>query len=254
MAVSPQATKTIQDGSYTPLARPLFIYPNKVDLKKPEVNAFVKYYLDNYANLADIAQLVAMTPSRRRSRGRLSKAGRLRANGLGSRHRIGTGRAGGSIPRRRPAVAWRGRFACPLRRGGDLGPDNAGDPRRAAASRHRLLRRRRHLALHLRRTSGRPSSPRLNTESGSSINGPSWSPALAILVAIPLGLRLRDIPRRYASPRAREVDQTGAGDPGRRADDRLRLLCARRSSRRRSSRVCSVVDVQIFNVRRRPRW
>jgi phosphate transport system substrate-binding protein len=54
--------KTIQDGSYTPLSRPLFIYPNKVDLKKADVNAFVKYYLDNYANLADIAQLVAMTP------------------------------------------------------------------------------------------------------------------------------------------------------------------------------------------------
>jgi phosphate transport system substrate-binding protein len=54
--------KTIQDGSYTPLSRPLFIYPNKVDLKKAEVNAFVKYYLDNYANLADTAQLVAMTP------------------------------------------------------------------------------------------------------------------------------------------------------------------------------------------------
>ncbi len=54
--------KTIQDGSYTPLSRPLFVYPSKSALKKPEVAAFVKYYLDNYADLAKTAQLVAMTP------------------------------------------------------------------------------------------------------------------------------------------------------------------------------------------------
>jgi phosphate transport system substrate-binding protein len=53
--------KTIQDGSYAPLSRPLFIYPSKSALKKPEVKAFVKYYLDNYADLASTAQLVAMT-------------------------------------------------------------------------------------------------------------------------------------------------------------------------------------------------
>lgn len=39
--------KTIQDGTYAPLSRPLFIYINKKSLKKPEVEAFVKYYLDN---------------------------------------------------------------------------------------------------------------------------------------------------------------------------------------------------------------
>ena len=53
--------KTIQDGSYAPLSRPLFIYPSKSALNKPEVTAFVKYYLDNYADLATTAQLVAMT-------------------------------------------------------------------------------------------------------------------------------------------------------------------------------------------------
>jgi phosphate transport system substrate-binding protein len=56
------SSKTIQDGSYTPLSRPLFIYPSKSALKKPEVAAFVKYYLDNYADLAKTAQLVSMTP------------------------------------------------------------------------------------------------------------------------------------------------------------------------------------------------
>jgi phosphate transport system substrate-binding protein len=59
--VAPSA-ETIQDGSYTPLSRPLFIYPSKSALKKPEVKAFVQYYLDNFDTLAQTAQLVAMTP------------------------------------------------------------------------------------------------------------------------------------------------------------------------------------------------
>jgi phosphate transport system substrate-binding protein len=58
--------KTIQDGSYAPLSRPLFVYPSKSALKKPEVKAFVKYYLDNYADLASTAQLVAMTSEQAR--------------------------------------------------------------------------------------------------------------------------------------------------------------------------------------------
>jgi len=58
--VAPSA-KTIQDGSYAPLSRPLFIYPSKSALNKPEVTAFVKYYLDNYQQIADTAQLVGMT-------------------------------------------------------------------------------------------------------------------------------------------------------------------------------------------------
>ncbi len=36
---------TIEDGSYSPLSRPLFIYVNKASLKKPKVAAFVKYYM-----------------------------------------------------------------------------------------------------------------------------------------------------------------------------------------------------------------
>lgn len=34
---------TIQDGSYSPLSRPLFIYINKASLEKPEVVAFITY-------------------------------------------------------------------------------------------------------------------------------------------------------------------------------------------------------------------
>ncbi|MFQ5544015.1 MAG: PstS family phosphate ABC transporter substrate-binding protein [Nitrospiria bacterium] len=39
--------KTINDGSYSPLSRPIFIYVRKSALKRPEVFAFVKFYLEN---------------------------------------------------------------------------------------------------------------------------------------------------------------------------------------------------------------
>ena len=38
---------TIEDGSYSPLSRPLFIYVNAESLERPEVAAFVEYYMDN---------------------------------------------------------------------------------------------------------------------------------------------------------------------------------------------------------------
>lgn len=37
--------KTVLDGSYQPLARPIFIYVNAKGANKPEVNEFVEYYL-----------------------------------------------------------------------------------------------------------------------------------------------------------------------------------------------------------------
>ena len=36
----------MKDGSYAPLSRPLFIYVNSTATKKPEVNAFVDFYLN----------------------------------------------------------------------------------------------------------------------------------------------------------------------------------------------------------------
>lgn len=53
------SVETAQDGSYAPLSRPLFIYPSDAALKKPEVKAFVNYYL---ANVADIAEAVGFVP------------------------------------------------------------------------------------------------------------------------------------------------------------------------------------------------
>ena len=38
---------TAQDGSYTPLSRPLFVYAKKEALARPEVEAFVRYILEH---------------------------------------------------------------------------------------------------------------------------------------------------------------------------------------------------------------
>ena len=39
--------QTVMDGTYQPLARPIFLYPSKRSAKKPEVQAFVEFYLKN---------------------------------------------------------------------------------------------------------------------------------------------------------------------------------------------------------------
>lgn len=44
--------KTIEDGSYTPLSRPLFIYVNKASLENEAVMEFLKFYIENAADLA----------------------------------------------------------------------------------------------------------------------------------------------------------------------------------------------------------
>ena len=53
--------ETIRDGSYAPLSRPLFIYVNTEHLERPEVRAFVDYYLDNAGQLAAEVGYVALT-------------------------------------------------------------------------------------------------------------------------------------------------------------------------------------------------
>jgi phosphate transport system substrate-binding protein len=44
--------ETITDGSY-PLSRPLYIYVRTSALERPEVAAFVRYYLENATTLAE---------------------------------------------------------------------------------------------------------------------------------------------------------------------------------------------------------
>jgi phosphate transport system substrate-binding protein len=53
--------ETVQDGSYKPLSRPLFIYPSKNALQNEATAEFVKFYVDNYEEIATQAQFVPMT-------------------------------------------------------------------------------------------------------------------------------------------------------------------------------------------------
>lgn len=60
--VEPSA-ETVQDGSYKPLSRPLFMYPSEASLKKPEVKAFLTFANDNYDKIAEAAKIVPMNES-----------------------------------------------------------------------------------------------------------------------------------------------------------------------------------------------
>jgi phosphate transport system substrate-binding protein len=54
-------TETVQDGSYTPLARPLFMYPSAEALAKPEVKAFMDFVVANQQSIAEAAKIVPLT-------------------------------------------------------------------------------------------------------------------------------------------------------------------------------------------------
>lgn len=57
--VSP-STATINDGSYAPFSRPLFIYVNKASAQRPEVRAFVEFYLNTVPTIAKDVGYVAL--------------------------------------------------------------------------------------------------------------------------------------------------------------------------------------------------
>ena len=54
--------ETVQDGSYAPLGRPLFVYvKNSSYADKPQVRAFIDYYVENSADIADAALFIGLT-------------------------------------------------------------------------------------------------------------------------------------------------------------------------------------------------
>jgi phosphate transport system substrate-binding protein len=54
--------ESVQDGSYTPLGRPLFIYVNNASYTdKAQVKAFVDYYVSSYEAVATAAGMVPLT-------------------------------------------------------------------------------------------------------------------------------------------------------------------------------------------------
>ena len=55
------SVETAQDGTYKPLARPLFVYVKNESLQRPEVEAFAAYMLDNGKEIAEAARFVPLT-------------------------------------------------------------------------------------------------------------------------------------------------------------------------------------------------
>jgi len=56
-------TNTIEDGSYAPFSRPLFIYLNSKSVNKPQVERFIQYYLEQAPELARQTGYVALPES-----------------------------------------------------------------------------------------------------------------------------------------------------------------------------------------------
>lgn len=57
------SVETAQSGDYAPLSRPLFMYPSEQALQKPEVKAFIAYYLENVNSVAESLGFVPLTDS-----------------------------------------------------------------------------------------------------------------------------------------------------------------------------------------------
>lgn len=55
------SVETVQDGSYNPLGRPLFVYVKSESFRRPEVQAFVQFMLDQNQQIAEGALYVPLT-------------------------------------------------------------------------------------------------------------------------------------------------------------------------------------------------
>jgi phosphate transport system substrate-binding protein len=55
------SVKTAQDGTYKPLARPLFIYASDAGLKKKQVEKFAEFYLEKNQEIVETARFVPLT-------------------------------------------------------------------------------------------------------------------------------------------------------------------------------------------------
>jgi phosphate transport system substrate-binding protein len=55
------SNETIQNGTYKPLSRPLFMYPSAEAIGKPHVKGFMDFIVQNQQTIAETAQFVPMT-------------------------------------------------------------------------------------------------------------------------------------------------------------------------------------------------
>lgn len=61
-AITP-STETIENGTYAPFSRPLFIYVNARSARRPEVKGFINYYLEHGPELAGMVGYVRLPQS-----------------------------------------------------------------------------------------------------------------------------------------------------------------------------------------------
>ncbi|MEU0651400.1 PstS family phosphate ABC transporter substrate-binding protein [Streptomyces albogriseolus] len=54
------SVETVQDGTYQPLGRQLFIYPSAKALQRPEVVGFVEYYVENNKKIAEDSKFIPL--------------------------------------------------------------------------------------------------------------------------------------------------------------------------------------------------
>jgi phosphate transport system substrate-binding protein len=68
--------ETIQDGSYEPLSRPIFMYPSEQAIgQKPQVKGFMEYTVDNAEEIATTALIVPLTAAQvDKAKGQLKEA------------------------------------------------------------------------------------------------------------------------------------------------------------------------------------
>jgi phosphate transport system substrate-binding protein len=55
------SAETVKNGTYTPLSRPVFIYVSNVAARRPEVVAFVEFYLENASTLVPDVGYIPLT-------------------------------------------------------------------------------------------------------------------------------------------------------------------------------------------------
>jgi phosphate transport system substrate-binding protein len=55
------SVETAQAGEYTPLARPLYVYVKDEAMERPEVQEFMRFYLENLDSVAETAKFIALT-------------------------------------------------------------------------------------------------------------------------------------------------------------------------------------------------
>lgn len=59
------SAETVQDGTYKPLGRPLFIYTKESAASRPEVAAFAEYYFENQETITEEALFIPLTDEQR---------------------------------------------------------------------------------------------------------------------------------------------------------------------------------------------